>query len=204
MGLLYLHGQASWNESVCLSSKKMKGKVHMFLMFFLHLLPQDCFSLFQDFENSFSWENMLCIFLGPAVSQGLQSRTVEDMPMFSSAIFWFCRACSYPHIFISLCYRYWQAPLLRAGLSFFSSLGSTLGTWARIGHELQGLLGRRSGRAVQQASRLESEGPHTGYQSLPPVCSFCFLLGCTLCLPTGPLGIALLLPQLQSVHISLN
>lgn len=40
--------------------------------------------------------------------------------------------------------------------------------------------------------------------SLSPVCSFCFLLGCTHRLPTAPRGIALLLPQLQSVHISLN
>jgi len=88
--------------------------------------------------------------------------------------------------------------------------------WSLLWEELRGdgwgwgmgwswrLPGRRFGRVVQSASRLESEGPYAGYQSFSPVCSFCFLLDCTHRLPTAPWGIALLLPQLQSVHISLN
>lgn len=39
---------------------------------------------------------------------------------------------------------------------------------------------------------------------LPQPASFCFLPGCAHRLPMAPQGIALLLPQLQSVHISLN
>lgn len=78
----------------------------------------------------------------------------------------------------------------------------------RLGHRVVGPRARqgrdRVGLCSQQAGW--RAGVHTQdiYQSLSPVCSFCFLLDCTHRLPTAPWGIALLLPQLQSVHISLN
>lgn len=94
---------------------------------------------------------------------------------------------------------------MKARLVLVSSVGVLQGDEQGGGMGLSwGLLGRRSGRAVQSASNLGSEGAYKGYQSLSPVCSFCFLLDCTHHLPPAPLGIALLLPQLQSVHISLN
>lgn len=80
---------------------------------------------------------------------------MEDVSAFPGASFLFCPAFSYPHIFMSLCYRYWQAPLLRAGLSLLSSLGSIPGIWARMGCEavlrlvgLETWLGCRVGEQV--------------------------------------------------------
>lgn len=193
MGLLYLHGQASWKKGVFPSFKKMKGKVHKFLMLlFPCLLPKGCFSFFQDLTISFA--EKIC-FVASWALQNLRAYRVEQWKTYHSPvlILFFCPAFPYPHIFMSLCYRYWQAPPLRAGLPLLSALGSR--AEACQAADLVGLCSRRAGWIVRA---------HTQDISLSPVCSFCFLLGCTHCLPTAPVGIALLLPQLQSVHISLN
>lgn len=132
-------------------------------------------------------------------------RAVEDTPVHSSATFFFC-----PAFWIHACLWACVTDASRLRCWVVGCLWSLLweGAWGWGVGQFWGLLGRGADRTGQPANMLESEGPYMAYQPLSlspsPVCSFCFLPDCTHRLPTAPQGIALLLPQLQSVHISLN
>lgn len=209
LGFLCLHGQASWSNSVCPSFETLKGKDPYIVCCCSFLISS--LSAVSHFSRTptISFAGKTCLVTYWAL-QSLRLSGAEQWKTHQCApalIFPFVLlACIETYLWARVRYR--QVPALRAGLSVVSCLGNTLRRWVRLGHRVVGPRARqgrdRVGLCSQQAGW--RAGVHTQdiYQSLSPVCSFCFLLDCTHRLPTAPWGIALLLPQLQSVHISLN